>query len=101
MLVFPEGGRSEDGVLQDFKEGGAYIAIRAGVPLVPIILVGTYEVLPIHSGIVRAGRVTMRVLPPISTEKMTLKDRGQLTQKVRGLIAAELGMGEMAARQTA
>ncbi len=101
MLVFPEGGRSEDGVLRAFKEGGAYIAIRAGVPLVPIVLIGTHRILPMHSGVVRSGPVTLRVLPPISTEGMTLKDRGKLTEQVHGVIASELGMGEALASETA
>src|SRR5947209_5344750 len=46
LLVFPEGGRSHDGVLRNFKEGGAYVAIKAGVPLVPMVLLGTRKVLP-------------------------------------------------------
>lgn len=100
MLVFPEGGRSEDGVLREFKEGGAYIAIRAGVPLLPVVLIGTHAVLPMHSTFVRAGRVTLRVLPPISTAGMTLKDRGKLTEQAHALIAAELGMGEAVAKET-
>lgn len=99
MLVFPEGGRSEDGILRAFKEGGAYIAIRAGVPLVPIVLIGTHDVLPMHSGVVRAGRVTVRVLPPIPTDGLTLKDRGKLTDQVHSLIAAELGLGEVVASE--
>src|SRR5208337_2545135 len=43
LLVFPEGGRSHDGALQPFKEGAAYIAIKAGAALVPIALKGTRE----------------------------------------------------------
>src|SRR5258708_4595663 len=55
MLIFPEGGRSRDGVLQEFKEGGAYIAIKAGVPLVPIALSGTRTILPFGSAVIRPG----------------------------------------------
>src|SRR5436305_5450820 len=39
LLIFPEGGRSHDGILRPFKEGGAYIAIKAGVPLVPLVMI--------------------------------------------------------------
>src|SRR5947209_33154 len=46
LLIFPEGGRSHDGELQPFKEGGAYIAIRAGVPVGAVVITGTREVLP-------------------------------------------------------
>jgi 1-acyl-sn-glycerol-3-phosphate acyltransferase len=90
MLIFPEGGRSHDGVLQPFKEGGAYIAIRAGVPVVPLTIIGTREILPLGGGIVRPGEVTLRVLPPIDTSQMSLKDRGSLTERLRALIRNEL-----------
>ncbi len=89
LLIFPEGGRSHDGVLQPFKEGGAYIAIRAGVPLVPLVMIGTREVLPYGSGVVEAGSVTLRVLQPIETEGLTLKDRGVLMDRLWELIARE------------
>jgi 1-acyl-sn-glycerol-3-phosphate acyltransferase len=90
LLVFPEGGRSHDGVLQSFKEGGAYIAIRAGVPVVPMVLIGTQLVLPYGGGIVERGTVKLRILKPIPTTGLTLKDRGALTHQLRELIAQEL-----------
>lgn len=97
MLIFPEGGRSHDGILQRFKEGGAYIAIRAGVPVVPLVMIGTHEILPLGGGIVLPGAVTLRVLPPIDTSHMTLKDRGPLTERLRELIRTELEPSESAA----
>jgi 1-acyl-sn-glycerol-3-phosphate acyltransferase len=97
MLIFPEGGRSHDGILQPFKEGGAYIAIRAGVPVVPLVMIGTREILPLGGGIVLPGEVTLRVLPPIGTSEMTLKDRGRLTEQLRELIRIELEPSESAA----
>lgn len=90
LLIFPEGGRAHDGVLQGFKEGGAYIAIRAGVPVVPTVLLGTQIVLPFGGGVVEPGTVTLRILKPIPTDKLTLKDRGALTNQLHELIAAEL-----------
>lgn len=90
LLIFPEGGRSHDGVLRPFKEGGAYIAIRAGVPLVPCVLLGTRNVLPYGGGIVRSGEVTLRILPPIPTTGLTLKDRSRVTSNIRDTISAQL-----------
>ncbi|MBM3775675.1 MAG: 1-acyl-sn-glycerol-3-phosphate acyltransferase, partial [Acidobacteria bacterium] len=55
-LVFPEGGRTY-GELGEFKEGAAYIAIKAGVPIVPMAMTGLREVLPRGSGVVNRGRV--------------------------------------------
>jgi 1-acyl-sn-glycerol-3-phosphate acyltransferase len=91
LLIFPEGGRSHNGELQAFKEGGAYIAIRAGVPVVPVAIAGTRELLPWGSGTVRSGCVKLRILKPIETTHLSLKDRGVLTQQMRNLIADELG----------
>ena len=90
LLVFPEGGRSHDDTLQAFKEGGAYIAIRAGIPIVPVAIIGTRELLPWGSGVVRSGAVSLRILQPIETAQMNLKDRTQLTEQVRSLILNEL-----------
>ncbi len=84
MLIFPEGGRSDDGQLQPFKEGGAYIAIKAQVPLVPLALVGTREVLAMHSAVFHRGRrVILRVGEPIPTAGRSLRDRQELTELAR------------------
>ena len=90
LLIFPEGGRSPDGELAAFKEGAAYIAIRAGVPLVPISLQGTREVLPFGSGHVRGGWVTMRIGEPIPTDQVQLRDRGRVTAELRERIVSML-----------
>lgn len=90
LLIFPEGGRSHHGILQAFKEGGAYIAIRAGVPVVPTVLLGTQVVLPYGAGVVEPGVVRLRLLKPIPTSGLTLKDRGSLTNRLREVIATEL-----------
>jgi 1-acyl-sn-glycerol-3-phosphate acyltransferase len=89
LLIFPEGGRSHDGAMGRFKEGGAYIAIRAGVPVVPVAIVGTREVLPYGAGVVKSGSVTLRILEPIATAQLTLKDRGKLTEQLRTVIGEE------------
>jgi 1-acyl-sn-glycerol-3-phosphate acyltransferase len=90
LLIFPEGGRSRAGEMGPFMEGAAYIAIRAGVPLVPIALKGTREVLPYGSSDIRGGVVTMRIGEPILTAGATLRDRVHLTDAVRHQIVALL-----------
>jgi 1-acyl-sn-glycerol-3-phosphate acyltransferase len=90
MLIFPEGGRSQTGELDSFKEGAAYIAIRAGVPLVPIALKGTREVLPFGSAHVRSGFVTMRIGDPIPTDQLQLRDRERVTAELRDRIVSLL-----------
>lgn len=90
LLVFPEGGRSPSGRLRAFKEGGAYIAIRAGVPLVPTVLIGTSNALPYGSGVAKSAEVTLKILRPIDTASLSLKARGEVTEEIRQLIANEL-----------
>jgi 1-acyl-sn-glycerol-3-phosphate acyltransferase len=82
VLIFPEGGRSLTG-LQEFREGVAYIAIKAGVPVIPVAIKGTIDILPMHSVHVRPGPVEVRVGEPIHTAGMTLRDRTALTQTLR------------------
>jgi len=98
LLVFPEGGRSESGKLQEFKDGAAYLAIKGGVPLVPIGLTGMHDILPMHSADVRPGHVTLRVGDPIPTDTLKLHDRGRITQELRDRVA-ELS-GQAAYTQT-
>jgi 1-acyl-sn-glycerol-3-phosphate acyltransferase len=85
ILVFPEGGRSPE-EMQPFKDGAAYIAIRAGVPIVPVVLIGTRAILPMHSVNVRPGPVTVRIGIPIPTANLKIHDRAELTAQVRAQI---------------
>ncbi|MBL8174399.1 MAG: 1-acyl-sn-glycerol-3-phosphate acyltransferase [Bryobacterales bacterium] len=82
VLLFPEGGRT-DGELRPFKEGAALIAIAAGVPIVPVALTGTRQIMPMGSLRMVPGRVYVAIGQPIPTEGLTPKDRGKLTQQVR------------------
>ena len=92
LLVFPEGGRTQDGNLQEFKDGAAYMAIRAGVPIVPVALIGSRAVLPFGSGSPRSGRVEMKIGDPIPTEGLKMHDRVRLTQDVRDRVVELQGM---------
>ncbi|MFZ0962646.1 MAG: lysophospholipid acyltransferase family protein [Terriglobia bacterium] len=88
VLLFPEGHRSRTGQLQPFKAGSFYIAILAGVPIVPITVNGTSHVLKPDTYHVRAGQTEMIVHPAISTQGLTLHDVEALSQKVREVIAS-------------
>jgi 1-acyl-sn-glycerol-3-phosphate acyltransferase len=90
VLVFPEGGRSLDH-LKEFKEGAAYIAIKAGVPAVPVALIGTREILRMHTSQVHPGLARIIIGDPIDTSQMTIKDRDQLTARLHAKIAEALG----------
>jgi 1-acyl-sn-glycerol-3-phosphate acyltransferase len=85
VLLFPEGGRTKIG-LREFKEGAAYIAIKAGVPVAPVALKGMRELLPMGSIHLRSGQAELRVGAPIPTAGLTLSDRDALTQKMHAEI---------------
>ena len=82
LFVFPEGGRSRDGQLGPFMSGPAYMAIRAGVPIIPMALVGTYELLPMHTYHLLPRPLKLVAGDPISTEGCTTKDADALTQRM-------------------
>ena len=86
VLNFPEGGRSLEG-LREFKEGPAYIAIKAGVPVVPVAIVGARELLPMGSGHLRSGRILVRIGDPIATAGMPSNQRLELTQRLHAEVS--------------
>lgn len=86
ILIFPEGGRSHDGVLQPFKDGASFIAIKAAVPVVPLAISGTRQILAMHSATFHRGSVTLKIGEPIPTEGLTLHDRKSITETARGVV---------------
>lgn len=87
LMVFPEGGRSQDGHLQPFMGGAFYAALRAHADVVPMALIGTYEILPMNTWHIKPRPVRLIVGRPISTVGMTVRDMDKLTQAARDAIA--------------
>jgi len=90
LLIFPEGGRAADGKLKEFIDGAAYLAIKAQAEVVPIALIGTREILAMHSKTFHRGRVRIRVGEPIPTEGLVAHDRGRVTAAAREKIVEML-----------
>jgi 1-acyl-sn-glycerol-3-phosphate acyltransferase len=82
LVLFPEGGRAATGELQTMMSGCAYMAIKAGVPLVPLTLVGTYELLPIHVYALNPRPLLVVVGDPIPTTGLTTRDADALTSRL-------------------
>ena len=90
VFVFPEGGRTPDGELQTFLNGAAFLALRAQVPIVPIALVGVYDLLPIHTRHFYSSRSTpLRLVfgKPIPTKHRSPRDSEAVTEELRQSIA--------------
>lgn len=81
-FVFPEGTRSRDGALHEFKKGGFKLAIQAGVPIVPVTIIGSRQILPPESIIFRPGPMDMYVDAPIATAGLTEADVESLMRAV-------------------
>jgi len=88
LVLFPEGGRAATGHLQTMMSGCAYMAIKAQVPLIPLTLIGTYELLPIHVYALHPRPLLVVVGDPISTTGLTTRDADALTQRLYESISA-------------
>ena len=102
VLVFAEGTRSSDGRLQRLKKGAFILAIEAGVPVQPVVVRGSREVLPKGAWLVRPGTVTVEFLEPVPTDGLTFADRDTLRERVGASLRAALdASGDNPSRPTA
>src|SRR5271168_2975939 len=81
FLIYPEGTRSPDGRLQEFKKGAVVMAIKAGVPIVPMVCSGAQRIMEKHSLVIRPGEILVEFLEPIDTSGFTLEERDVLNQR--------------------
>jgi 1-acyl-sn-glycerol-3-phosphate acyltransferase len=86
LVVFPEGGRSADGRVQPFQRGAFYAAIKAQVEVVPIALVGTFELVPMDSFHLRPRPVQMIVGKPIPTQGYNVRDMDKIAAQAQAAI---------------
>jgi 1-acyl-sn-glycerol-3-phosphate acyltransferase len=90
FLVYPEGTRSPDGRLQSFKKGAAVMAIKAGVPIVPVACSGAHRIMEKRSLIIHPGRILVEFLQPIDPSSYSLETRDALNQRLHDEMAAGL-----------
>ena len=86
VIIFPEGTRSTTSEMLPFKDGAFRLAISAGVPVLPLVVRGTASALPKHGWRFGRSDAEVRVLAPVETAGLTVKDVEQLKLKVRDLI---------------
>ena len=90
FLIYPEGTRSPDGRLQNFKKGAVVMAIKAGVPLVPIACSGAHKVMRKRSLRIYPGEILVEFLEPIDASKYSFEERDALNDRVHDTMAAGL-----------
>jgi 1-acyl-sn-glycerol-3-phosphate acyltransferase len=88
LVIFPEGGRTDDGHIKTFLPGAFFLAIKAQVDIVPVALVGTYELLPMDTYHIKCRPLEMRVGEPIPTAGMTMQDLERVSKKVQSALEA-------------
>ena len=88
LVIFPEGGRTRDGQIQPFLPGAFFLAIKAQADIVPIALVGTFDLLPMNTYHIKCQPLEMRVGEPVSTAGLTLRDTDEVSAKVKAAIEA-------------
>lgn len=93
VLVFPEGTRSPSGRLLPFKKGGFVMAVDAGVPIVPVVIQGSYAIMSKKSYLIRRRPVRVIVGPPVETSGYTRETKDELMQRVRTIMSSAFAAG--------
>ncbi len=93
VMIFPEGTRSRDGKIRPFKKGGFVMAVDAGVPIVPVVLKGTWTIMEKSSLRINTGEVSLNIETPIATTDYTRENKDDLMKSVRAVISKGFGKG--------
>jgi 1-acyl-sn-glycerol-3-phosphate acyltransferase len=94
VLIFPEGTRSRDLSVKEFKKGGFVLALESGVPIVPIVIHGTWRIMSKNGLIIRPGNVTLEILDPIETSDYSRATKDELLKRVRAAIVDNFEKGK-------
>jgi 1-acyl-sn-glycerol-3-phosphate acyltransferase len=91
VMIFPEGTRTLDGRVRPFTDGAFHLAIRAKVPVLPLVIEGSRDCIPKHSWkFGKPSDIYLKVLPPVDTASMTIDDVGTLRDNVRHAIMTHI-----------
>lgn len=94
VMIFPEGTRSKDGSIRQFKKGGFVMAINSGVPIVPVVLRGTWPIMAKSSLRINRGDVELEIAEPIDTRGYSIESKAELMDKVRSVISQKFYKAE-------
>lgn len=94
VLIFPEGTRSRDQSVKEFKKGGFVLAVESGVPIVPVVIHGTWRIMSKNGLMVRPGNVTVEIFEPIETKDYSRSTKNELLERVHRVIAENFEKGK-------
>ena len=86
VMTFPEGTRSRSGEIKPFKQGTFHLAIKSGVSIVPVSIIGSGQIMPQRSLKISSGKVKLVIDKPIDVKNYTLENRQELIKTVRNVI---------------
>ena len=86
MIVFPEGTRSKNGEIGEFKGGSFRIAVKTGAPIVPLRIEGTRNIMENNGYWMRPGKIELHILPPVETKGLSKEEQRALPEKIRQII---------------
>jgi 1-acyl-sn-glycerol-3-phosphate acyltransferase len=90
FLIYPEGTRSADGRLQELKKGTAVMAIKSGVPVVPVACSGAHRVMEKRKLKINPGDILVEFLDPIDSTRYSLEQKDELLREIHDRLAAGL-----------
>jgi 1-acyl-sn-glycerol-3-phosphate acyltransferase len=83
VIIFPEGTRTPDGEIREFKKGSLILAQRSSAPIVPVSISGSFDVIKKNSFVFRPGKIVVTIGKPIETTNLDKKEKEHLMEKVR------------------
>ncbi|MEG1930630.1 MAG: lysophospholipid acyltransferase family protein [Anaerovorax sp.] len=90
VIIFPEGTRGKGGPLGEFKSGAFKMAFKTKVPIIPVVIDGSYKIMEANGNWIKPQTVKLTILPPISTTDMTKEQSRTIGEEVRLLIENQL-----------
>jgi 1-acyl-sn-glycerol-3-phosphate acyltransferase len=94
LFIFPEGTRSADGNIQEFKGGGAILALRSNVPIVPVIIHGSRAIMPKNSKKIKSSKVIVEIKKPVYIDELGIKNKAEIMSVIRDIICESFDKGK-------
>jgi 1-acyl-sn-glycerol-3-phosphate acyltransferase len=92
VVIFPEGTRSTDGKIQDFRPGAFHLTLNSGCDVVPVTINGSFRIMPKKSFRINKGSFVMRIGNPIPVKEYSKKDMNKLMALVRDTMIRQMAM---------
>jgi len=94
IIFFPEGTRSSDGIIRDFKKGAFKMALDLDLPILPVTIIGTKEILPNKTLNLFPGKALMKIHEPISVKNYSDENINELIKKAREIMVKDISKGK-------